>query len=128
MLPVANSAKVENVLQVREHVSDNATGHGGAGLGQGLSLLPTGTGRGRTGSSHGRRGWYRIASFGDRRPGQWVLYGRRVTAMNDLAARLEALGTERRSTLRAADASGEARKLAWLTSQKWPAPSCDTRN
>lgn len=40
MLPVANPAKVENVLQVREHVSDNATGHGGAGLGQGLSLLP----------------------------------------------------------------------------------------
>jgi general secretion pathway protein L len=52
-----------------------------------------------------------------------VLYGRRVAEMNDLAARLEALGTERKSTLRAADASGEARKLAWLTSQKADQPS-----
>lgn len=52
-----------------------------------------------------------------------IVYGRRVAEMNDLAARLEALGTERKSTLRSADASGEARKLAWLTAQKADQPS-----
>ena len=52
-----------------------------------------------------------------------VLYGRRLGELNELAARLEAIGAERRSTLRSADASGEARKLAWLTAQKAEQPS-----
>lgn len=52
-----------------------------------------------------------------------ALYGRRVAEMNDLAARLEAVGAERKSTLRSADASSESRKLAWLTAQKADQPS-----
>lgn len=52
-----------------------------------------------------------------------VLYARRSAEMNELAARLVAIGAERRSNLRNADASGEARKLAWLTAQKAEQPS-----
>jgi general secretion pathway protein L len=52
-----------------------------------------------------------------------VLYGVRVAEMNDIATRLEALGSARKSALRGGDAASEARKLAWLASQKADQPS-----
>lgn len=53
----------------------------------------------------------------------YLAYRRQLAEMNVLSARLEALGGTRNAPFRGVGASGEARRIAWLASQKIDQPS-----